>query len=169
MTPSALHPDWSREKCRGFWDPGRKLLRCIRRYQAVSEESGIVAWLARKYWALEHRFWSVVTGSEIHLLTDIAGGLLLPHPVGIIVHPDARIGPNCLLFHHVTLGVGDETGAVPILGGHVDIGAGAKILGSVRIGDHARIGANAVVLSDVPAGATAVGVPAKVIPGDVSS
>ena len=49
------------------------------------------------------------------------------------------------------------------LGGHVDIGAGAKIVRPVRIGDHAQIGANAVVLHDVPAGAVAVGIPARVV------
>jgi serine O-acetyltransferase len=43
------------------------------------------------------------------------------------------------------------------------VGAGAKILGGVTIGDHAKIGANAVVLDDVPSGATAVGVPARIV------
>jgi serine O-acetyltransferase len=52
---------------------------------------------------------------------------------------------------------------VPRIGGHVDIGAGAKILGGVVIGDHAKIGANAVVTRDVPAGATAVGIPARIV------
>ncbi len=49
------------------------------------------------------------------------------------------------------------------IGGHVDIGAGAKIIRSVTIGDHALIGANAVVICDVPPGATAVGIPTKII------
>jgi serine O-acetyltransferase len=44
----------------------------------------------------------------------------------------------------------------------VFIGAGAVIVGAVTIGDGARIGSNAVVLCDVPAGATAVGAPARV-------
>ena len=48
-------------------------------------------------------------------------------------------------------------------GGHVDIGARAKIIRSVTIGDHALIGANAVVNCDVPPGATAVGIPTKII------
>jgi serine O-acetyltransferase len=48
------------------------------------------------------------------------------------------------------------------MGGHVDIGAGAKIIRPVTIGDHAQVGANAVVLQDVPAGATVVGIPAKI-------
>ena len=52
---------------------------------------------------------------------------------------------------------------VPHIGGHVDMGAGAKVLGPIHVGDHALIGANAVVISDVPTGATAVGVPARVI------
>lgn len=86
----------------------------------------------------------------------------MPHPNGVVIHPDAVVGPNCLIFQQVTLGHGPTPGA-PIIGGHVDIGAGAKILGGIRVGDHARIGANSVVLSDVPPGATAVGIPAKVI------
>lgn len=49
------------------------------------------------------------------------------------------------------------------IGGHVDIHTGAKIIRSVTIGDHAKIGANAVVLTDVPEGATAVGVPPRII------
>jgi serine O-acetyltransferase len=87
--------------------------------------------------------------------------LLLPHPNGIVIHPDAGLGPNCLLFQQVTIGADDR--GVPKIGGHVDIGAGAKVLGPVTIGNHARIGANAVVIDDVPEGATAVGVPARVI------
>jgi serine O-acetyltransferase len=86
----------------------------------------------------------------------------MPHPTGIVIHPDATIGVNCLIFQQVTLGQGSRPGT-PRIGGHVDIGAGAKILGGVTIGDHARIGANAVVLDDVPAGASAVGIPARVV------
>jgi serine O-acetyltransferase len=110
-----------------------------------------------------HRFWSVVAGADIPLNTQIGGGLLLPHPNGIVVHPDVRIGPNCLLFQQVTIGSAGKDGGVPTLGGHVDVGAGAKVLGRIVIGDDVRIGANAVVLTDVPAGATAVGIPARVL------
>jgi serine O-acetyltransferase len=52
---------------------------------------------------------------------------------------------------------------VPIIGNNVYIGVGAKILGGIRIGDGAKIGANAVVLCDIPDGATAVGIPAKIL------
>jgi serine O-acetyltransferase len=112
---------------------------------------------------LRHRFWSVTTGADIPLNCKLGGGLLIPHPNGIVIHPDAEVGPNCLIFQQVTLGAGD--GGVPRLGGHVDVGAGAKIIGTVIIGNHARIGANAVVITDVPEGATAVGIPARIIVG----
>ena len=79
-----------------------------------------------------------------------------------MIHPDATIGVNCLIHQQVTIGVSGNRG-VPRIGGHVDIGAGAKILGGVVIGDHAKIGANAVVTRDVPAGATAVGIPARIV------
>ncbi len=88
--------------------------------------------------------------------------MLLPHPNGVVIHPAAVVGANCLIFQQVTIGQGSRPG-LPIIGGHVDIGAGAKILGGISIGNHAKIGANAVVLQDVPEGATAVGIPAQII------
>src|SRR5579872_2714427 len=151
---SATEPDWSREQKRQVWDPPRALLTSIRDYQrARSRGSAFAARIA----TIRHRFWSVVTGADIPLNCNIAGGLLIPHPNGIVIHPDAEIGPNCLLFQQVT--IGDARGGVPRLGGHVDVGAGAKIIGPVTIGNHANIGANAVVTKDVPSGATAVGIP----------
>jgi serine O-acetyltransferase len=103
----------------------------------------------------------VVTGADIPLNSKIGGGLAIPHPNGIVIHPNAKIGPNCLIFQQVTIGM--RSGGIPMVGGHVDIGAGAKVLGAIRVGDHACIGANAVVLQDVPERACAVGVPARVV------
>lgn len=154
---SAQIPDWSRETVLTFWDPGRKLLRSIRRYQGAKTAGGIGGRLRAKYWVLNHWFWSLMTQSEIHLNTKIGGGLRLTHPTGIIIHPDAEIGVNCMIFHQVTL-----AGSI-VLGGHVDVGAGAKLIGPLRVGDHARIGANAVVTRDVAAQNTVAGIPARVI------
>ena len=91
----------------------------------------------------------------------IGGGLLLPHPSGIVIHPNSEIGVNCLIFQHVT--VGHRPGGVPRIGGHVDIGAGAILLGKISIGDHARIGANALVVEDIPACGIVVAPPAKLL------
>lgn len=85
----------------------------------------------------------------------------MPHPNGIVIHPGASIGPNCLIFQQVTIG-SRGPGDVPIIGGHVDIGAGAKILGAIKIGHHSKVGANAVVLCDVPDNSVAVGIPANI-------
>ena len=160
---SATISDWSREHKAFFaWDPSRSLLASIRAYQACSNQSSLVCWIVRKFAVLRHRFWSVLTGADIPINTPIAGGLLIPHPNGIVIHPDVLIGPNCLIFQQVTIGSKDDS-RPPTIGGHVDIGAGAKVLGEINIGNHAKIGANAVVLIDVPEGRSAVGVPAKII------
>lgn len=165
---SSTVADWTREqKRRGEWNPGKSLLRTIRDYQRYRSRSGWLA-LAQKRWAvLRHRFWSAVSGADIPLNCQIEGGLLLPHPTGVVIHPAVRIGPNCLIFQQVTLGTRGDGGA-PVLAGHVDVGAGAKLLGGIAVGEHARIGANAVVLMDVPPHRVAIGVPAvvQVRPGD---
>jgi serine O-acetyltransferase len=154
--------EWSRERKPFFaWQPSRSLLASIRSYQAHAG-GGPIDRLARGVAVLRHIFWSAVTGADIPLNCRLGGGLLLPHPNGVVIHPSASVGPNCLVFQQVTLGAGSRPG-FPRLGGHVDVGAGAKILGGVTIGDHARIGANAVVMIDVPAGATAVGIPARIV------
>ena len=159
---SATVPDWSRELKSPFqWDPARSLLASLRAYEWAATSRHPLHRVLRALAVVRHRFWSVVTGADVPLGCRIGGGLLLPHPNGVVIHPEATIGPNCLLFQQVTLGVTDS--GAPCLGGHVDIGAGAKVLGAITVGDHARIGANAVVLRDVPAGATAVGVPARTL------
>lgn len=159
---SADVADWSRERKATFeWAPSRSLLASIRDYQRLLNSRGVRARLLRRLAVLRHRWWSAVTGADIPLNCKLGGGLLLPHPNGVVIHPNAEIGPNCLVFHQVT--IGEEAGGVPTLEGHVDVGAGAKIIGRVRVGKHAKIGANAVVLDDVPAGATAVGIPAKIV------
>ena len=159
---SAEKPYWQREQPRGFWDPSRRLLRAIRKYQSLPVE-GIGLWglICKKYWVLQHCFWSIITGAEIDLSCQIGGGLLIPHPNGIVIHPKVTIGPNCLIFQQVTIGV--SSGNPPTIGGHVDIGAGAKILGSITLGNHVSVGANAVVTKDVKEGATVAGIPARVI------
>lgn len=159
-TVSADVPDWSREAVGLFEiNPGRKLLKAVRDWQRAQARGGplamLQAWVARK----RHKVWSLLSGAEIPLTTKIGGGLLIPHPNGIVIHPDSVIGVNCLLFQQVTLGTNDS--APPVLEGHVDVGAGAKILGNIRVARHARIGANAVVIRDVPAGVTVAGVPAR--------
>src|SRR5947209_7425320 len=88
-------------------------------------------------------------------------GFVLIHSTGVVINGQVRGGEHIYLEHQVTIGA--ERGQSPVLGDHVFVGAGAKIVGPVKIGSHCRIGANAVVIRDIPAGATAVGVPAKIV------
>ncbi len=159
---SSNQADWSREKpLSGRYEPWKNLLISIRRYQKLEEKGGFFFRLLARKNVMKHRFWSAVCGADIPINSQLGGGLIMPHPTGIVIHPDAVIGPNCLIFQQVTIGTGPLPG-VPEIGGHVDIGAGAKILGGIRIGDHSRIGANAVVVKDVPYGATVAGIPARI-------
>ncbi|RYG87368.1 serine acetyltransferase [bacterium] len=160
---SAEIPDWSREaKPFWVWDPGKSMLAALRSYQRHRLRRNPVSAALRVWALLRHRWWSAVSGADIPLTAEIGGGLILPHPNGVVVHSAARIGPNCIIFQQVTIAI--QNYGVPVIGGHVDLGAGSKILGAVRIEDHAVVGANAVVLKDVPRAATAVGIPARIIP-----
>lgn len=85
--------------------------------------------------------------------------------LGIVVHRQAVLGSNIVIAPNVVIGGRGRPGA-PVIEDDVLIGAGACILGPVKIGKGARIGANAVVLTDVLAGATMVGVPARVATRD---
>ncbi len=92
---------------------------------------------------------------------DLGPGLVILHSFGIVINSNVRAGRNLILEHGVTIGA--EKGQCPVLGDNVFIGAGAKIIGPVRIGSDVKIGANAVVTKDIPDGATAVGIPARVV------
>lgn len=113
---------------------------------------------------LAARLWRTVPGLDLSG-TEIGPGLFVSHGQCTILSAE-RIGANCQVHQGVTIGWDYRGERRPIIGDDVFIGAGAKILGAVTVGDKARIGANAVVVCDVPPGATAVGIPAKVILGD---
>lgn len=159
---SAELADWARERKRFWeWAPSRSLLASLRAYQRHAASKAPWSVFLKRLCVLRHRFWSVVTGADIPLNSRIGGGLVMIHPNGIVIHPRALIGPNCQIFQQVTIGTADSED-VPTIGANVEIGAGARLLGGIVVGECARIGANAVVLADVPAGATAVGMPARI-------
>lgn len=118
--------------------------------------------LAAVYWLL-FRLVETLLATSIPKSALIGAGLRIWHFGGIFIHPEARIGVNCTLRQGVTIGNRAEGGPVPLIGDNVDVGAYAQILGGIRIGNDCKIGAMTVVLCDVPDGATAVGVPARII------
>ena len=131
----------------------------------------------RAHWCWTHdlkwlgRFISHVarglTGIEIHPGAVIGERVFFDHAMGVVVGETAEIGDGCTIYQGVTLGgTSLYKGAKrhPTLGKDVVVSAGAKILGGFEVGDGAKIGSNAVVIKPVPAGATAVGIPARIIP-----
>ncbi len=105
------------------------------------------------------------TGIEIHPGAVIGQRFFIDHGMGVVIGETAVIGDDCTLYHGVTLGgtTWQKGKRHPTLGRDVVVGAGAKVLGPIEIGDGARIGSNAVVVKSVPPGATAVGVPGRII------
>ncbi|MGZ3159379.1 MAG: serine O-acetyltransferase [Burkholderiaceae bacterium] len=125
-------------------------------------------WLNGMRWAgrFISQFGRFFTGIEIHPGAKIGRRVFIDHGFGVVIGETAEIGDDCTIYQGVTLGgTSLNKGAKrhPTLGRGVIIGAGAKVLGGFTVGDEAKIGSNAVVVKEVPAGATAVGNPARVI------
>jgi serine O-acetyltransferase len=118
-------------------------------------------WLARwlAHWG---RF---LTGIEIHPGATLGRRVFIDHGMGVVIGETAVIGDDCTLYHGVTLGgtSWNKGKRHPTLERGVVVGAGAKILGPITIGAEAKIGSNAVVVREIPPGATAVGIPARIV------
>jgi serine O-acetyltransferase len=107
-----------------------------------------------------------LTGIEIHPGATIGQGVFIDHGMGVVIGETAEVGDGCTIYQGVTLGgtslyKGEKRH--PTLGRNVVVSAGAKVLGGFTVGDNAKIGSNAVVIKPVPEGATAVGIPARII------
>jgi serine O-acetyltransferase len=142
-----LHAVWIHRVSHGLWNLGLK-------------------WIARLLSMLSR--W--VTGIEIHPGAKIGRRVFLDHGLGIVIGETTEIGDDCTIYQGVTLGGTSLYKGVkrhPTLGKGVVISAGAKVLGGFTVGDGARVGSNAVVLKEIPAGATAVGIPARILHPDL--
>ena len=111
-----------------------------------------------------------LTGIEIHPGAKIGERVFFDHAMGVVVGETAEIGDDCTIYQGVTLGgtsLYKGTKRHPTLGRGVVVGAGAQVLGGFTVGDGAKVGSNAVVTKPVPAGATAVGNPARIIQAEL--
>jgi serine O-acetyltransferase len=134
----------------------------------------------RAHWCWSHGFkWlgrfishlaRFLTGIEIHPGAKIGERVFFDHAMGVVVGETAEIGDGCTIYQGVTLGGTSLYKGVkrhPTLGRNVVVGAGAQVLGGFTVGDGAKVGSNAVVTKPVPAGATAVGNPARIIQAEL--
>lgn len=112
-----------------------------------------------------------LTGIEIHPGASIGRRFFIDHGMGVVIGETSEIGDDCTLYHGVTLGgtTWNKGKRHPTLVGNVVVGAGAKILGPITVGGGAKVGSNAVVVKDVPPGATAIGIPARILEAEDSA
>jgi len=149
---------------RSFWE----VLTCYPGIHAL-----ILHRVAHWFWG--HRFrWlgrftahlsRMLTGIEIHPGATIGRRFFIDHGMGVVIGETAVIGDDVTLYHGVTLGgtSWNKGKRHPTLENGVVIGAGAKVLGPITVATGAKVGSNAVVTKEVPAGATAVGNPARIL------
>ena len=143
----------------GFW-----ALVLYRSRKAVKRRRPRWLWVpARVALSVVNKLFTMVTHIDIHPDAQIGPGLLIPHVGPVRVHPSTKIGADCAIHHVCTIGAGPRPGGATI-GDHVFIGCHSSIIGAVTVGDGATIAASTLVITDVPAGATAMGVPARILP-----
>ncbi|MBS0446257.1 MAG: serine O-acetyltransferase [Proteobacteria bacterium] len=156
---------------RGVWEvltcyPGLHALVLHRRANWCRRHG--LHWLAR---FISHlgRF---LTGIEIHPGATIGRRVFIDHGMGVVIGETAEVGDECTIYQGVTLGGTSLTRGAkrhPTLGRNVIVGANSQVLGGFTVGDGARIGSGAVVVKPVPAGATAVGNPARIIQSEADA
>jgi serine O-acetyltransferase len=141
-----LHALWLHRFAHYFWKTEVSVFQWMGRFISV-----IARWL---------------TGIEIHPGARLGRGVFIDHGMGVVIGETTEIGDHCTIYQGVTLG---GTSLVkgskrhPTLASRVVVGAGAKVLGPFTVGEGAKIGSNAVVIKAVPAGATVIGIPARVV------
>ncbi|WP_233863135.1 serine O-acetyltransferase [Paraburkholderia adhaesiva] len=134
----------------------------------VLHRAAHACWLAKRRWLARYisQLARFLTGIEIHPGATLGRRVFIDHGMGVVIGETAVVGDDCTIYQGVTLGGTSLTRGAkrhPTLGAGVIVGAGAKVLGSFTVGAQAKIGSNAVVVKPVPAGATAVGNPARIV------
>lgn len=101
--------------------------------------SGVGFWWGRHFY-----------GCSIAPSARLFGGLILPHPQGLVIGADVVIGPRAWIFQNVTVGGAPGKVGMPKVGADARIYSGAVLTGPIAVGDNVMFGANVVVARDVP-------------------
>jgi serine O-acetyltransferase len=122
----------------GEWDrPGFRALAVYRFGAMLKDKNGILWWPLSFGYRFMFRYIRNHYGIELPATTIVGRRFLIGHQHGIIIHPNAEFGDDCIIVQNVTIGnvaVGRKNSG-PKFGDRVEIGAGAVILGSIRVGD----------------------------------
>ena len=164
----ACRAEFARYKEHGYSGWGSEAfwaLAIYRLQRAVLASRPKWAWApARIALTIIRKLFTLLTIIDIHPGAQIGPGFFIAHGGPIRIHEATRIGADCAVTHGCTIGAGPHVGGATI-GDHVFVGCNASIIGKVKVGDGALVAANSLVVADVPAGFTAIGVPAKNLPG----
>ena len=146
------------------------LISILKNYFVSSSFKAVVIFRISQYFYSKNlKFFAVIfkqknikrNSCEIGFQARIGNGMVIRHPMGIVISGDCQIGSNVIISQNVT--IGNKNGESCCIGDNCDIGSWAIILGNVKIGNNVKIGANAVVLNDVEDNSIVVGIPAKPI------
>ena len=110
---------------------------------------------ARLMWLLN--IW--LTGADITPCSEIGGGLLIPHPAGVVLHCRAGEGLTVGATAGITAPLDGDGRLVgldssPLLGARVCLAHHTGVFGAVKIGDGVRAQPGCVAARSVPAGLT---------------
>jgi serine O-acetyltransferase len=116
---------------------------------------------ARVLKAINAFVYSTALPPEADVADDVA---LWHHGLGVVIHPDTKIGWGVQIAHGVTIGAGaghSGSGLGVVIEDGASIGAGACIIPKegfgLTLGEGCIVGANAVVTKDVPPYGVATG------------
>ncbi len=166
----ALRADFARFRSRDYTGWGSEGLWALAlfRFQKIVKRSR-----PKWFWmpltvvlAVVKKLFTIVITIDLSPDAEIGPGLLIVHGGQIRVHGLTRMGADCTLHQLTTISFGERGGVT--IGDHVVIGCHTSIIGQVTIGDSATIGANSLVVDNVPSGATALGVPARIVLGQAN-
>jgi serine O-acetyltransferase len=163
----ALRADLARYRLHGYTGWGSEGFWALVVYRLQK-----VVWRCRPRWLwapsrltlrVLKKLFSILTFIDLHPDSEIGPGMIICHGGPVRIHAATKIGADCALHGACTIGAGPRSGGA-VIGDHVFIGCYASIIGAVAVGNDAVVAANSLVISDIPAGCTAIGVPAKLLP-----
>jgi len=125
----------------------------------------VLSHLVRIVAKLMLRVLRITHGIGIVPSVEAGPGLYFGHFGGVWINPNVKLGKQVSILNGVTIGQGGQgaTAGVPTIGDFVYIGPHAVIVSKLKVGNGCVIAANSLVVTDIPDGATAIGVPARVM------
>lgn len=139
-----------------------KFAICLYRISSFCfHKGGMYKILVFPFYIIYRIYSELMVGMELPVSVKAGEGLKIYHGNGLVVHPETKLGKNCILRQNVTIGnkVSRDgmSSSSPVIGDDVEFGAGAVVIGDITIGSGVTIGANTVVTKSIPSHSVVVG------------